>query len=128
MGKREIIKKHNNKNENLLVITATNSFVTRPIVKALGIPNLIATEPEIINRKYTGRVSGTPCFREGKVLRLQSWLAKNRQDLRDSWFYSDSHNDLPLLNLVDNPIAVDPDPELKTHAQTHDWPVISLRQ
>ncbi len=127
-GARELIKKHHNQDANLLVITATNSFVTAPIVKALGIPHLIATEPEIINKKYTGRVSGTPCFREGKVLRLQSWLAKNRQDLRNSWFYSDSHNDLPLLNLVDNPIAVDPDPELKKHAQKHDWPVISLRQ
>ena len=128
VGARGLIEKHHNQGANLLVITATNSFVTAPIAQALGIPHLIATEPEIVNKKYTGRVSGTPCFREGKVMRLQSWLAENRQDLRNSWFYSDSHNDLPLLKLVDNPIAVDPDPELKKHAQKHDWPVISLRQ
>ena len=112
------------------IITATNSFVTAPIARIFGIPNLIATEPEQIDGKFTGKVSGTPSFREGKITRLNEWLAGQNKQLNDfdeSWFYSDSLNDLPLLELVSNPVAVDADPTLHSHAQTHGWPSISLR-
>ena len=91
------------------------------------IPNLLATEPELQDNQYTGRVAGTPCFQDGKVERLDDWLADSQQSLNDSWFYSDSHNDLPLLNRVTHPVAVDPDEILEQHAREHDWPVISLR-
>lgn len=112
------------------LITATNSFVTAPIARAFGIPHLIATEPEQINGEFTGKVSGTPSFREGKVTRLHEWLASQNKQLNDfdeSWFYSDSLNDLPLLELVSHPVAVDADPTLHAHAQARGWPSISLR-
>ncbi|ARU31708.1 phosphoserine phosphatase [Sulfuriferula sp. AH1] len=112
------------------LITATNSFVTAPIARAFDIPHLIATEPEQINGEFTGKVSGTPSFREGKVTRLHEWLASQNKQLNDfdeSWFYSDSLNDLPLLELVSHPVAVDADPTLHAHAQAHGWPSISLR-
>ena len=92
-----------------------------------GIAHLLATEPELINNAYTGAVSGIPCFQAGKVEKLAGWLQENRQSLDDSWFYSDSHNDLPLLGEVTHPVAVDPDEILEQHARDHDWPVISLR-
>lgn len=112
------------------LITATNSFVTAPIARAFGIPHLIATEPEQINGEFTGKVSGTPSFREGKVTRLHEWLASQNKQLSDfdeSWFYSDSLNDLPLLELVSHPVAVDADPTLHAQAQARGWPSISLR-
>ena len=123
----ELLAEHRRKGHYLLIITATNLFVTEPIARALGVDAILATEPEIVDGKYTGRVQGTPCFQEGKVTRLQAWLADNDHDLAGSFFYSDSHNDLPLLKLVDNPVAVDPDPTLKAHADANNWPVISLR-
>ncbi|MBL1260235.1 MAG: HAD family hydrolase [Thiotrichaceae bacterium] len=123
----KLIEKHRHNGETLLIITATNSFVTAPIAERLGIPHLIATEPEINNGQYTGKVAGTPSFREGKVERLNHWLKETGNNLNDSWFYSDSHNDLPLLELVTHPAAVDPDEVLKKHAEDHHWPVISLR-
>ncbi|MBI3187905.1 MAG: HAD-IB family phosphatase, partial [Gammaproteobacteria bacterium] len=110
-----------------VVITATNSFVTTPIVKAFGIDNLLATEPEINSHGYTGRVSGVPCFQQGKVTRLHSWLAQHQLNMQGSWFYSDSHNDLPLLREVEHPVAVDPDTQLAVVARENNWPVISLR-
>ncbi|MEW6314350.1 MAG: HAD family hydrolase [Pseudomonadota bacterium] len=113
-----------------VIITATNSFVTGPVAREFGVENLIATEPEQANGEYTGKVHGTPSFREGKIARLNQWLAGHGQSLaafEQSWFYSDSLNDLPLLNLVSNPVAVDPDPTLKAHAEQKGWPVISLR-
>ena len=113
--------------DTLLIVTATNAFVTAPIARRFGIENLIATDPEIDAGRYTGRVSGEPSFREGKVVRLRAWLAGRQQSLDDSWFYSDSHNDLPLLELVDNPVAVDPDEMLGREANNRGWPVISLR-
>jgi HAD superfamily hydrolase (TIGR01490 family) len=122
-----LIAKHQRNGETLLIITATNSFVTAPIAERLGIPHLIATEPEISNGQYTGNVSGTPSFREGKVERLNLWLKETGHNLNNSWFYSDSHNDLPLLELVTHPVAVDPDKVLAKHASDNDWPVISLR-
>jgi HAD superfamily hydrolase (TIGR01490 family) len=112
-----------------VVITATNSFVTRPIAREFGIDNLIATEPEARNGEFTGGVVGQPCFREGKVRRLEDWLAERRQTLgsfHESWFYSDSLNDLPLLARVTHPVAVDPDETLRAHAAAHGWPLISL--
>jgi HAD superfamily hydrolase (TIGR01490 family) len=111
----------------MLIITATNSFVTTPIAQRLGIQNLIATEPEIIHDRYTGEVAGEPSYREGKVNRLKTWLVQHDQTMVGSSFYSDSHNDIPLLELVDNPVAVDPDQELTQHATSKGWPIISLR-
>jgi HAD superfamily hydrolase (TIGR01490 family) len=111
------------------VITATNSFVTAPIAREFGIEHLIATEPEEKNGSFTGKVTGVPCFREGKVARLESWLASRGANLgvfEASWFYSDSLNDLPLLERVTNPVAVDPDDTLRAHAERHGWPVITL--
>ena len=123
----ELVASHRDRGDTLLIVTATNAFVTAPIARRFGIENLIATDPEIDAGRYTGRVSGEPSFREGKVVRLQAWLAGREQSLDDSWFYSDSHNDLPLLELVDNPVAVDPDEMLGREANNRGWPVISLR-
>lgn len=112
------------------IITATNSFVTLPIARELGVPHLIATEPEEVAGEFTGKVSGMPCFREGKIARLDGFLETqgiSRRNVSSSRFYSDSLNDLPLLQLVSNPVAVDPDPTLKIHAEKHGWPIISLR-
>jgi len=124
---RGLIHAHQARGDTLLIITATNSFVTRPIAAALEVPHLLATDPEVVGGRYTGRVAGTPCFREGKVERLAAWLAEQGQTLDGAWFYSDSHNDLPLLESVPRPVAVDPDENLRDHARDHGWPVISLR-
>ena len=123
----ELVERHRQQGDTLVVITATNRFITTPIVELYDIPHLLATEPELQDEQYTGRVAGTPCFQDGKVERLDDWLADNQQSLDESWFYSDSHNDLPLLNRVSHPVAVDPDEILEQHAREHDWPVISLR-
>ncbi|MGD8265651.1 MAG: HAD family hydrolase [Chromatiales bacterium] len=124
---RQLVEKHRDKGDTLLIVTATNSFVTRPIASRFGIENLIATDPEIAAGRYTGRVTGEPSFREGKVSRLKQWLSNNDETLAGSTFYSDSHNDLPLLELVDSPVAVDPDEILRNEAETRGWPIISLR-
>ncbi len=124
---RILVDKHRNQGDTLLVITATNRFVTEPIVKLYGIENLLATTPEFIDGKYTGGFEGVPCFREGKVTLLQEWLKTEAETLHGSWFYSDSHNDLPLLNLVDHPVAVDPDEKLTITAKRANWSIISLR-
>ncbi len=126
-GSKQLIEKHKSLNDKLIVITATNSFITRPIVTYLGITDLIATEPEIKDQRYTGKVRGTPCFQEGKVTRLNQWLDKYKMTLDGSIFYSDSHNDLPLLEIVDTAIAVDPDEKLREIAQDKDWKIISLK-
>jgi HAD superfamily hydrolase (TIGR01490 family) len=112
------------------VITATNSFVTAPIARELRVEHLIATEPEEIQGEFTGAVRGVPCFREGKVARLEAWLSSRGASLEAferSWFYSDSLNDLALLERVTNPVAVDPDDTLRAHAASRGWPVISLQ-
>jgi HAD superfamily hydrolase (TIGR01490 family) len=114
----------------LAIVTATNSFVTAPIAQAFGIDHLIATEPEQIDGEYTGKVSGIPSFRDGKITRLHDWLnaqGKTLSDFSESWFYSDSLNDLPLLECVTNPVAVDPDDTLRAIAIERGWPVLSLR-
>lgn len=122
-----LVEKHRAQGDTLLIITATNSFITAPIAEMLGIEHLIATEPELIDGKYTGHVAGTPSFQQGKVERLQSWLEQHQMDLSGSIFYSDSHNDIPLLEIVDTAIAVDPDPQLQAVAEQRGWKVLSLR-
>lgn len=124
---RALIEKHQKAGATLLVITATNHFVTEPIVRLYGIPNILATLPESIDGRFTGRFCGIPCFQDGKVHNLERWLAKTGHSLENSWFYSDSHNDLPLLKRVDNPVAVDPDDLLRDFALEMGWPIISLR-
>lgn len=127
---RALVQKHQDNGDLLVIITATNSFVTGPIAREFGVEHLIGTTPEEIDGEFTGRVTGTPSFKEGKISRLNQWLQERGQSLKSfdaSWFYSDSHNDLPLMELVDHPVAVDPDPTLLAHAQHHHWPVISLR-
>ena len=124
---RRLIERHRCAGDVLLIITATNSFVAAPIAARLGIEHLIATEPVLRNGLYTGEVDGIPSFREGKVLRLEQWLDAHGATLAGSSFYSDSHNDLPLLERVDHPVAVDPDPALAEFARTHGWPILSLR-
>jgi len=111
------------------MITATNSFVTAPIAREFGVAHLIATEPEQRGGEFTGRVSGIPCFKEGKVQRLDAWLGGQGKTLAafdESWFYSDSHNDLPLLERVTHPVAVHPDEKLRAHAQRRGWKTVSL--
>ncbi|MBY0440279.1 MAG: HAD-IB family hydrolase [Burkholderiales bacterium] len=114
------------------VVTATNSFVTEPIVREFGIPHLLATEPEQDGQgRFTGRVAGIPCFREGKVSRVQAWLAGLGHEVADfdeQWFYSDSANDLPLLERVSHPVAVDPDDRLRAVALQRGWPVLALNR
>jgi HAD superfamily hydrolase (TIGR01490 family) len=127
---RDLVDRRLRDADLVAIITATNSFVTGPIAKEFGISHLIATDPEEKDGRFTGEVAGTPCFREGKVTRLERFLEAHgtRLDRLDtSWFYSDSHNDLPLLERVNHPVAVDPDPTLLEHAVAKGWPVISLR-
>jgi len=125
---RQLLARHREAGDYLLIITATNRFITEPIARELEVDDLLATDPEMIDGHYTGRVAGIPCFRDGKVARLEQWLKQTGQNLADSWFYSDSHNDLPLLEQVSHPVAVDPDETLADHAASKGWPIISLRQ
>lgn len=124
----DLIEQHRQQGDTLLIITATNSFLTTPIAELLKIDNLIATDPEMLDGRYTGKVFGVPSFQHGKVERLQHWLAEHQQDLAGSYFYSDSHNDLPLLEQVETPIAVDPDDKLAEVARQRDWKILSLRE
>ena len=123
---RALVEQHRQQGHTLLIITATNSFITAPIARAFGIPHLLATEPEMIDGRYTGKVSGIPCFQEGKVKNLHQWLHDHGMTLAESWFYSDSHNDLPLLYEVSHPVAVDPDPQLHQVAEQREWPIMYL--
>jgi len=124
---RALLNKHKNKGDTMLIITATNSFITRPIANELGIENLLATESKVVNGNYTTEIDGVACFQSGKVTRLNTWLKENNYTLKDSIFYSDSHNDLSLLELVDTAIAVDPDDTLFAIAGERSWKTISLR-
>lgn len=124
---RDLIQRHRSAGDTLVVITATNAFVTAPIAAAYGVPHLIATEPEQREGRYTGAVAGVPAFQDGKVERLAAWLEEHGGSLEGSSFYSDSHNDLPLLLAVERAVAVDPDPLLLAEAERRGWPVISLR-
>ncbi len=126
----DLVRRHLDAGDLCAVVTATNSFVTAPIAREFGVSHLIATEPERNGDRFTGRVAGTPCFREGKIVRVRAWLAGLGRALEDyarSTFYSDSQNDLPLLSLVKQPVAVDPDQTLAAEAARRGWPVISLR-
>jgi HAD superfamily hydrolase (TIGR01490 family) len=123
----ELLARHRTKGDTLLIITATNRFITAPIAERLGVDHLIAVNPEVNQGRYTGRVSGIPSYREGKVTRLNQWLEQQDISLDGAWFYSDSHNDLPLLEKVDHPVAVDPDDTLRKVAEDRQWRIMSLR-
>jgi HAD superfamily hydrolase (TIGR01490 family) len=123
---RALVERH--RGDVCAIVTATNSFVTAPIAREFGVPHLIATDPEQHGSEFTGRVAGIPCFKEGKVKRLDAWLAAQgwtRATFGESWFYSDSHNDLPLLECVTHPVAVNPDDTLRAHATRHEWEVLA---
>jgi HAD superfamily hydrolase (TIGR01490 family) len=126
-GAETLLARHRERGDELAIITATNRFITEPIAALLGVGELLATEPERVNGRYTGAITGIPCYREGKVARLREWAAARDRDYRDTWFYSDSHNDLPLLETVEHPVAVDPDETLAAAARERGWPVVSLR-
>ena len=128
-GKASLLEKHREAGDELIIITATNDFVTTPIAQRLNVPNILATTAEFDGEKFTGKVAGTPCFQEGKIERLRQFLSAtgrelDSQQLKDSYFYSDSINDLPLLDLVDTPVAVTPDEKLRRHAADQGWDII----
>jgi len=123
---RTLLQQHRATGHTLVIITATNSFITAPIAKEFGVDALIGTDPEREGARFTGRVAGVPCFREGKVQKLEAWLAGRVPE--ESWFYSDSHNDLPLLERVEHAVAVNPDEVLSRVAAERRWPVMSLRR
>lgn len=126
---RRLIESH--RRDLVAIVTATNRFLTEPIAGLLGVEHLIATEPQIADGRFTGDVIGVPCMREGKVERLEAWLTSRRLSLssfHESWFYSDSINDVPLLERVTHPVAVDPDVRLEKTARARRWRVITLRE
>ena len=123
----KLVEQHRQQGHELLIITATNRFLTEPIAHEFDIDNLIACEPEIVDGQYTGKVIGTPSYANGKVTRFNEWIAEKNNSIDESWFYSDSHNDIPLLRMVNHPIAVDPDDSLKQEAVKSGWKIISLR-
>ncbi len=124
---RELVDRHRAAGDTLLIITASNTFITAPTAALFGVPHLIATDPEVHEGRFTGAVSGIPSFQAGKVARLEVWLAAQGESLAGSSFYSDSHNDLPLLERVDRPVAVDPDAVLREAALARGWDILSLR-
>jgi HAD superfamily hydrolase (TIGR01490 family) len=127
---RLLVQSHLDDGDLTAIITATNRFVTAPLAREFGVPHLIATEPEEKNGGFTGKVVGIPCFREGKIACLENWLTEQGMQFNmfaESWFFSDSLNDLPLLKRVTHPVAVDPDDTLRAHAEKQRWQIISLR-
>jgi len=118
---------HRQRHDNLIIITATNSFVTQPIAQHFKIEHLLASEAELTSDGYSGKPIGIPCYQDGKVKRLYQWLEDTPYDLDGSWFYSDSHNDIPLLSIVDHPVVVDPDEYLRKTAMQRKWPIMTLR-
>lgn len=126
---RQLVRKHLDNGDLCAMVTATNSFVTAPIAIEFGISHLIATIPAQKNGQFTGKSRGTPSFREGKITRVEAWLESLGfwwSNFEQSWFYSDSHNDLPLMSLVSDPVAVDPDDTLRSHATAAGWPILSI--
>ena len=123
----ELLERHRAQGDYLLIITATSDVITHPIAEQLGVDAILSSQAEIIDDRYTGKPTGIPCFQDGKVSRLQLWLEQHPFDLANAWFYSDSHNDLPLLQAVGKPVAVDADSTLQAHAVERGWPTISLR-
>ena len=124
---REIITQAIEDGKTVIIATATNDFVTRPIADLFNVRTLIATEFEVINQKFTGKVLNTPCFREGKVSKVKKWVDDNNFDLSKASFYSDSFNDLPLLEKVKNPVIVDGDDKLLEIGKNRNWDCISFR-
>ena len=125
-GTARLLDEHHHSNHQLMIISATNLFVSEPIGQMLGVTTVLATEPEIIANRYTGRFLGTPTYQQGKVTVLKEWIANNNQDLGGAYFYSDSLNDLALLEQVDNPVTVNPDDDLKLIAEARAWKIIDL--
>ena len=125
---RDLLDRHRRRGDHLMIITATNDFITAPIAERLEVGTLLATLVERRDGHYTGKATGVPCYREGKVRRLGQWLEETGESLSGGWFYSDSHNDIPLLERVDNPVAVDPDPLLEETARKRGWHIMSLRE
>ncbi|ABE28794.1 HAD phosphoserine phosphatase-like hydrolase, IB family protein [Paraburkholderia xenovorans LB400] len=130
---RELVQRHLDAGDLCCIVTATNVFITEPIGKALGFEHLLGielgTEGGDPSARFTGTAVGTPTFREGKITRTESWLASlghRLQDFHESWFYSDSINDVPLLERVTHPVATNPDPRLRAVASERGWPVIEL--
>ena len=126
---RELVRKHLDAGDICAMVTATNSFVTGPIARELGIPHLIATIPAQENGQFTGKARGLPSFREGKIARVEAWLEAMGlwwNNFERSWFYSDSLNDLPLLQRVTDPVVVDPDATLRAHAEEAGWPILNI--
>ncbi len=126
---RACLESHAARGSLCAIITSTNSFVTAPIARELGVAHLIATEPEVKEGRFTGKPCGVPCFREGKIVCLESWLRAQGKDwgaFSSAWFYSDSHNDIPLMERVPHPVAVDPDHMLARVAQERGWQIVSF--
>ncbi|MFO1435406.1 MAG: HAD family hydrolase [Gammaproteobacteria bacterium] len=123
-----LVDEHKQQGHTTLIITASSRFIAEPAAELYGVHGLIATEAEMRDGRFTGKSTGLPSFAAGKVTRLEQWMEDNAADLRGSWFYSDSHNDLPLLRLVENPVAVHPDPILAAEAVARGWPVIHLTE
>lgn len=126
-GTPDLLERHRSQGDTLIIVSATNLFITKPIAELLNIPHILSTEPEIIENRYTGRYLGTPTYKEGKITALNAWLDNNDHSLVGSYFYSDSINDLPLLELVSTPIAVNPDDELAIIANQREWQILNLR-
>ena len=127
---RELIASHEARRHVTAIVTAANSFLTGPIAKMIGVGHLLASDPEIVNDEYTGKIDGIPCFHEGKIAKLESWLDARGAALSDfpeSWFYGDSQSDVPLMEKVTHPVAVGDDGTLGRLARERNWPVISLR-
>ena len=124
---RALLQQHRDAGDRLLIITSTNRFIVEPICHSLGVTELLATDAEIVDGRYSGKVDGTPTYKEGKVIRLNAWLKEQNETLEGSWFYSDSINDLPLLLEVDHAVAVDPCPALREEAEAKNWQIMSLR-
>ena len=127
---RALVERHRNAGHLMVLTTAANRFLSAPIAAELGFEHLIATEPAIEGGRFTGAVAGTPNMREGKIARLEEWLAQRGARLAgfgESWFYSDSRNDIPLLSRVTHPVAVNPDPALAALARARRWPVLEIR-
>lgn len=125
----DLVKKHQSQGDLCAIVTATNEFVTRPIADAFEISHLVATIPEFKDGRYTGRVLGTPSYQAGKIGRVQEWLdtlGKRIEDFDETWFYSDSINDLPLMQVVSHPVATNPSPALREVALENDWPILDL--
>ncbi len=125
---RALLGRHREAGHTLAIITATNRFITEPIAAELEVSHLLATEPEYDGARFTGRVLGTPCFREGELLHLREWLYHENFSPIETWYYSDSHNDLPLLESVDHPVAVNPDMRLSKISRKRGWPIMQLRR